>query len=247
MFARPILHRLDNEFGSFTVEELDYEGRPARVLFSGPHHAAQSGIPLDDNPRMLFDYNQRFIELALELEPKRILVLGGGALTLPTALLKVLTKTDITVIEIIKDLVVIAEKYFGYRTNNRLKIIIDDAETALKGQVKTIYDLILVDIYNDFVIPEKFITKDFANMINKYLAPSGIVAVNCIAGLFGESSLPAKRLTSVYNQSIGQVRTIQADSNYNHWSPQNLIIIAAKDKGLNEAFLKGYIEVSSLG
>jgi spermidine synthase len=244
MLTTPIIYQLNNEFGSFTVEELDYEGRPARVLFSGPRHAAQSGMPLDGNPKMLFDYNQRFLELALELEPNRILVLGGGTLTLPSALLRVLSRVDITVVDINKDLITLAETYFGYTPNRRLKIIIDDAETVMKKNKKNVYDLIIVDLYNNFIIPEKFRTTDFALLINQSLASNGLVAINCIAGLAGEAALPAKQLISIYVNTIGSVKTIQADNNYTHWSPQNLIIMAAKNRELDKTWLNNYIEVS---
>ena len=111
-----VLKQLDSQFGNFTVEELIYDGRKARVLFSGPLHAAQSGLALDGNPRLLFDYNQRFLELSLELRPKNILVLGGGTLTLPNALIKYLPKAQVTTVEINPELITLARKYLAIMT-----------------------------------------------------------------------------------------------------------------------------------
>jgi len=247
MFTNKIVHRLENEFGNFTVEELDYEGRKARVLFSGIHRAAQSGIALDDNPRMLFDYNQRFIELAFLLVPRKILVIGGGTLTLSTALLKFMPRVEITAIEINKDLIELAKNYFGYTPDPRLKIIIDDAESAIQTEVHDLYDLIFIDVYNDFVIPDKFRTKKFALLLSKILALNGVVATNCIAGVTGQAALPAKQLIASYAQTIGPVKIIQADLNDNHWIAQNLIIMASKGKRIDEKWLKGYIEVTFVG
>ena len=246
MFGRDVKYKLDNEFGSFTVEELIYEGRLARVLFSGPEHAAQSGIPLDGNPRMLFDYNQRFVELALELKPNNILVLGGGALTLPMALIDRLEKSFVTTVEINKDLIEVAKSYFNYLPNKRHKIIIADADDFVKANINK-YDLIFIDLYNDFVTPERFRIIGFAQLINNLLAKHSVLAINCISGLYGDYALPAKQLYSIYSKAVGPIRIIQADANYYQWLQQNLIIIVLKNKQLDEHWFSGYKEVSSIG
>src|ERR1700752_3186245 len=78
----------ETPYGHYTVVDTTYSNRPARVLYSGREfRTAQSGIALDDQDEMLFDYNQRFLELARGLEPKRALLIGGGAFTLPKRLL----------------------------------------------------------------------------------------------------------------------------------------------------------------
>jgi len=246
MLGRVVRHKLNNEFGSFTVEELIYEGRWARVLFSGPKHAAQSGIPLDDNPRMLFDYNQRFVELAMELQPNNILVLGGGALTLSMALLNSLEKSLVTTVEINKDLIAVAEAYFNYLPNIRHKIITTDASDFIKANSNK-YDLIYIDLYKDFVVPEKFKTIDFAQLVNNSLAKHGILAINCISGLYGDYAIPIKQLYSIYSKAVGPIRIIKADADYYQWVTQNLIIIALKNKQLDEHWFNGYAEVSPIG
>ena len=245
MFSWPIIHRLDNQFGNFTVEELDYEGRRARVLFSGPLRAAQSGIPLDNNPRLLFDYNQRFLELSLVINPKKVLILGGGTLTLANALLLHLPNAKLTVVEKNKDLIKIAESYFGYKTDKRLRLVIADAKDFM---VKTqfLYDLIIVDIYDDFVIPESFRGGSFAQLLGQALMPSGLVMANCIAGLYGESALPLRQLVAAYSHNIGKVVAIQADNQYQHWSPQNLIVMSSRCNQIDDAWLKGCVRVPKL-
>jgi hypothetical protein len=67
--------------GSYQVIDKTYSGRKARVLYSTMPRTAQSGIPLDGNSLMLFGYNQRLIELITHLNPKSILVIGGGVYT----------------------------------------------------------------------------------------------------------------------------------------------------------------------
>ena len=240
----PVVERLENEFGSFTVEELVYDGRQARVLFSGPLHSAQSGIPLDGNPRLLFDYNQLLYEAALELNPKRILVLGGGTMTLPSALFKALPKAKIRIVEIDKDLVDLANKYFDFKLGRKQKVIIDDAYKYL--QKKTVsYDLIIVDIYNDFTIPDQFLRLKFGSLLKKSLSPNGVVALNCISSISGEGSLPLRRTVYAYSSEIGDVRIIKVDNRYGESIPQNLIVLGSPDPARLKRLLTGKEEVDS--
>src|SRR6476469_4412698 len=95
-----ILVEGDTQHGHYVVADTIYSGRPARVLYSGNHQAAQSGVAKDDNPDLLFDYNQRFIELVRGLLPKKILLIGGGALSLPKALLEEFPEVSLDVVEL---------------------------------------------------------------------------------------------------------------------------------------------------
>ena len=63
-------------------------------------------MAVDDNPLLLFDYNQRLFELVTNLRPKSLLLIGGGAYTLPSALLAALPKLEITVVEVAPHLMI---------------------------------------------------------------------------------------------------------------------------------------------
>lgn len=242
MFGRQVIEQVYTDYGTFTVEELNYEGRPARVLFSAPMHTAQSGIPLDNNPRLLFDYNRCLLELAIEFGSKKILVLGGGTMTLPMALIDALSKTKVTVVEINHKLVDVAKKHFGFRENSRLELVVGDAEQFVAAN-KDKYSLILVDLYDNFTIPQHFRSLRFASSLKNRLDIDGLVATNCISSLEGEASRPLRQLSAAYSKEIGQTRALQADNEYFHWSPQNLIILATNGKELPSSLLKGCLEV----
>ena len=141
-----VVDRLQNDFGSFTVEDVIYEGRRARVLFSGPMHAAQSGLALDGKTKLLFDYNQLIREIAIDLKPRQILILGGGTMTLASALSYDLETAKIRVVEINKGLIDLAKDHFGYKPNHKIKVIIGDAYEYIQ-KTRTKYDLIITDIH----------------------------------------------------------------------------------------------------
>ncbi len=238
MFGRSVIKRLTNSFGVFSVEELKYENRLARVLFSGPQHAAQSGIPLDGNPRLLFDYNQLLLELSIDLNPATILVLGGGTLTLPMALVTNLQNVHVTVVEQNPDLIQLAEEYFDYRPNDRLKIEIGDA-FRLSKRLKARYDLIITDVFDNFTIPPAFRTLGFAQSIKNLLNTNGLIATNCIAATTGFAAQPLRQIVAAYSQAIGPVRAVKADRDYAYWTPQNMIVMAYADGIVNQALLTG--------
>jgi hypothetical protein len=122
--ADKILYEGDSKFDHYQVIDMVYVGRQARVLFSGQRAAAQSGIPKDGNNAMLFDYNQRFLELTLYLKPESILLIGGGAFTLPAEILKFLPKVKIDVVERDPNLKKISERFFDLKPHKNLNIIV---------------------------------------------------------------------------------------------------------------------------
>jgi len=105
MHPEKIIYETDTKLGHYQVVDMIYVGRAARVLFSGMRGSAQSAIPRDGDPSMLFDYNRRFLELVDSLKPKSLLVIGGGAFTLPMQVLQTFPDVQVNVIEYDSDLV----------------------------------------------------------------------------------------------------------------------------------------------
>ena len=220
-----VITTLDNEFGQFTVEELVYDNRRARVLFAGPLHAAQSGIPLDNNPHMLFDYNQLLLELTAEINPDSLLILGGGVLTLPTAITNTLVRTKVTVVEINVGLIELARQYFGYRQNARLKVIVDDAGRFMLNQ-RLKYDLIITDVFDNFTLPLKFRSRQFAAALAGALNTGGLVATNCISFISSDQNSPLGQIKASYAKAIGPTKIIKVDPSYPKEVSQNLIVVS---------------------
>lgn len=225
-----IIYKSRNQYGEYSVEEMDYDGRHARVLFSGPPlHAAQSGIGLDDNPRLLFDYNQRFLELALIVKPAKVLLLGGGPLTLVSVLAKHHFIKLITVIEQNADYVEIGKKFFDYNPSAKVEVLIEDAYLYMEANSQQ-YDLILVDLYDNFSIPFVFLSSKFAIMLQRSLSIKGVVAINCIASLEGKFTGPLANIVSVWGENIGHVQLYRAGREVFYWAQQNIIVIASPNR-----------------
>lgn len=213
---------------------MTYAGRTARLLFS-EQHAAQSGLAKDGRPELLFDYNQRFLELAQGLAPAHVLIIGGGAYTLPMALLAALPKMQVTVVEIDAGLLPIARRYFGLKANPRLSIIHQDGRAYLSQKPKKYYDLILLDAYIDSKIPASFTSEGVAGRLRAHLATDGIAAMNIIGAYWGRQAEELARLCQNWQGIFNNIELFPADKKGSLWMPQNLILAGQKGRPLGLA------------
>lgn len=116
-----------------------------------------------------------FAEVA---QMQNILVLGvAGGSVIKTLVNEINCKGKITGVEIDADVIKMANDYFGLDQIPNLEIVIDDAfEFVLKTKEK--YDLIVIDIFQDTVMPNFLFEKFFVNRIGFLLRPNGVLLFN---------------------------------------------------------------------
>jgi hypothetical protein len=153
----------------------------ATGLLTGPA-GVQSAVYKSGSSEPVFWYNQELARLAVAQKPARVLVLGGGAFTLPQYLAEQLPGSTIDVVEIDPELKAISEQYFHYKNPKNVNLIFDDARHYAQTTAQ-LYDMVIVDVYGDTSIPFSLITKEFSDALHARVAPTGTVAVNVIAGL----------------------------------------------------------------
>lgn len=109
---------------------------------------------------------------------QHILVLGvAGGSVIKTLMDEVHYKGKITGVDIDSDIIKIANEYFHLDKIKNLEIIIDDAfEFVLKTKDK--YDLIIIDIFQDTIMPNFLFEKFFIDRICFLLKNKGIVLFN---------------------------------------------------------------------
>lgn len=211
-------------FGHYRIEDEIYNGRKARVLYAGDKLVAQSGLARDDNEELLFDYNQRFLELAAGMNPDRVLVLGGGVLTLPTALVRKLPGVHVDVVERDAKLIELAQKYFEYQPNEHLVVYIGDGVEFL-ASTRAKYDLIIMDVFDEARIPPGFQTPAFMRVAQKHLRVHGLIAINCIASLQGRNSLVLHSLHDLLTATFRAVKIYAASRDASEWMTENYLIL----------------------
>lgn len=216
-----------SDFGTYRIVETIYEGRPARVLFSDDN-APQSGVALDDEPDLLFDYNQRLLEIALSIRPKTVLVIGGGMLTLPLALSQHFSDITIDVVEIDELLPQLARRYFGV-DDPRIRVTVQDGRQYMQ-QCASQYDLIIIDAFSGLNVAQPLLQEDIVQHYARSLRPAGVVAVNFISKYYTRRPSLAHELQATFLDQYKSVELYPADCDYSKHAEQNIVLCAAVDQ-----------------
>lgn len=198
-------NEIDTASAHYSIFEGFRDGRYARGISTGPN-GTQSGVYLDNPDELLFWYTQRMAEL-VEAAPQhdRILVLGGGAFTLPQYLAKTYPKSQVDVVEIDPQLADIARQHFYFRDPANVKLIFEDARTYV-NRAQQPYDIILVDVYSDASVPFSLMTKEYGQHIKRLLQKDGVVGVNMIAAQTGACSDLLAAMDAPYRQNLTEVK-----------------------------------------
>lgn len=171
-------------YEKIVVRDLEYQGRPTRVLMQDRN--INSGMFIDDG-RMAFGYT-RYFDLYRLFQPdlKRALVIGGGAYSVPKAILHNLPAAIVDVAEIEPKLLPLAHEYFGLPKSDRLNNHVVDGRRFLHDSRDT-YDLIFVDVYSAFAsVPMQFTTQEYFQLVNTRLNTGGVYIANFYGSLSAE-------------------------------------------------------------
>ena len=212
-------------FVHYSIIDTIYNNRPARILYTDNQSAAQSGLPFDNKPEMLFDYSQRFIEIVEGIKPKNVLILGGGAMTLPSKINSLFPEIYIDVFEIDGGLIELASKYFNFKQNSHLQVFIGDARQLLKSTTQK-YDLILTDVFNSLDIPKQFNQPELPFEIKNCLNPKGLSAMNIIAAYYGPSALNLRKTEANFKKAFKNTAIFLGGDSFSLWMSQNFILLA---------------------
>lgn len=113
-----------------------------------------------------------------KLEIKNCLILGLGGGTVVNLINKNWPDSKITGVDIDPEIVGLGKKYLGLDEGS-VKISIQDAQTFVKIHPSgAFYDLIIVDLYNGDVFPEKFEKTVFLTKIKGLLSKNGVAVFN---------------------------------------------------------------------
>jgi len=145
----------------------------------------QSCVALADRNRLVFDYTRMMMAaLYLNPAPRRVLIIGLGGGTLPSALQKILPDATIDTVEIDPAVVRVATKYFGFMPGRQTTVYEADGRVFVKRmqRQRVRYDLVLLDAFDHEYIPEHLLTREFLLEVRGLLAVGGVLAANTFAG-----------------------------------------------------------------
>jgi spermidine synthase len=171
----------DGIYEKITIYDGEYAGRPTR-FFQQDH--SSSGAMFFDSDELVLDYTKYYVLYKVfKSDVKNALVIGGGAYSIPKALLKDLPEASVDVSEIEPSLFGLAQKYFNVAESERLNNYTDDGRRLLYDTAKK-YDLIFSDVYYSlYSIPAHFTTREFFEIAKEKLNKDGVFIANLIGNL----------------------------------------------------------------
>ena len=169
--------------------------------------------------QMVLTYTRMMMGALLVMpNPARILVVGLGGGTLPTALAELLPGAAIDVVEIDSAVTAVARRFFGFAPGPTMRVVVQDARvfTRRAARADKRYDLIMLDAFHGDYIPEHLMTLEYLRETRALLSPRGVVAANT----FRDTRL-ADHESETYFQAFGPF------INFTTGFSQNRVILAS--------------------
>lgn len=115
--------------------------------------------------------------VALIPPPRRALVVGLGAGTVPMFLRSALPASGVEVVELDPAIVDIAREWFDLVQDRRLRVTIGDGREFLEKEGRR-FGLVVLDAYSESSIPPHLATREFLETVRQRLEPDGAVLAN---------------------------------------------------------------------
>lgn len=210
-----------------------------RLLITGPG-GYQSGITTERPNELIFWYPQVIARAVADAPQKNnILILGGGAYTIPRHLAGQYPDSKIDVVEIDPKLADISAEHFYYAKPANVNHISSDARTYINTTEEK-YDIIIVDVYSDASVPFTILTREYGVGIRGVALPDAVILANIIA-----DDSPSSSCQSFFKASLTPYADNFKNGSYlkQHDGVANII---AMFTDMDDFSLLGYTPVSSL-
>ena len=209
--------------------------RPIEAMTFDPH-STQSAM-FTDSDELVFEYT-KFYHLISVLRPgfQRSLMIGGAGYSFPKAYLAKYPNGSLVVVEIDPTLTEIAQRRFGLRENERLRIAHEDGRLFLNRAATASYDVVMMDAFGSlFSVPYHLTTIEAVSQIHRTLTEEGVVVFNLGSAIRGNASLFLQAELATYRQVFPIVHLFKVRPERGDEELQNLIVVACKRECLPSA------------
>lgn len=224
--ADRILHRENSLYSQIVVKQ---DGAVVCLQFDVRRNLRNQSCIRKNRPKeMVFAYTKMTMaSLLFTPSPKRILVVGLGGGTLPMAFSDLFPDAEIESLEIDPAVVRVAEKYFNYRSSERVRVHVQDARVWVKRARLSgdqLFDLIILDAFNGEYIPEHLMTIEFFEDLKSLMAPGATLVSNTftISELYNHESV-------TYTRAFGRFINFRI-----HESANRVIIVPPEELAVEE-------------
>jgi len=185
-YAQRLLHQERSLYRNIFVTQ---SGDELCMLFRYPVPLGRESCKLMSEPdKLIFDYTQMMMAgLYLNPKPARLLIIGEGGGSIPTALQQMFPDTQIDLVELDPAVDRIAKRYFDFKPGPKMRVVLEDGRVFVKRAVaqRPNYNMIMLDAFDADYIPEHLLTREFLQEVKSILAPDGVI----VANTFSNSSL----------------------------------------------------------
>lgn len=171
-----VMEERETQFGRIAVLE---KGR-TRYLAYGPgtQFVYQSAVDLDRPHELAAPYMRLMMLGVVYANPyARIVQVGVGAGNMAGYAIRTFPDAAVHAIDIDRDVLELGARYFGLSPHPRLHVHVDDGRRWLE-RTNDVFDLIMLDAYDDASIPAPLRGGDFFKIVAARLAPWGVVMQN---------------------------------------------------------------------
>ncbi len=179
-YGEQVLHEYKSLYRNVTVIE-NSRTRCVRLKNKRNPYNSQSCYLKAAPSELLFFYSKAMMSvLATQPDGQKILSVGLGGGTMPTAIHSYFKNMDVTTVEIDPKMLEAARDYMGFTAGERNQVVIQDARFFIKKQVAkgAQYDVVLLDAFNGEYIPEHLTTQEFLQEVKSIMKPGGVLLSN---------------------------------------------------------------------
>lgn len=195
---RKVLHRFQGENYIEVVEE----GEHRSLYFQNA--VVQSRIDRKTPSRLLLRYTRYMMAASLLVlpRPKNVLLIGVGAGALLHFFHHYFPDVYVDGIDYSEEIIEIARRFFVIPENERIRVYHHDGLDYLQRHNEKVYDLILVDAFDDMGMAKTIYSADFFKAARQGLGENGIICCNLWSG---QDTLYARARKAVEQHSMSRV------------------------------------------
>ena len=179
-----VVYSKDGVYEKISIYDGELDGRKIRFFHQDKSESGAMFLDTDDPTDLVYEYTKYYsIYKVFKPDVQNALVIGGGAYSIPKALLADFPQAEVDVAEIEPLLLDLAQRYFEVKKNSKIHNFTEDGRRLLRTSEKK-YDLIFSDVYYSlFSIPAHFTTKEFFSLAKEGLSQDGVFMANLIGDL----------------------------------------------------------------
>jgi len=225
------LHHQQTLYASVAVtESVGRDDRMVRALWQNGGSSSAEFVDTGDPAHPYVDASGSLLEPVID-RVQSMLVLGGAALSLPTAFSRWRPDLIIDVVEIDPVVTALAEEYFAYGRDEyaNIRVVHEDVRVHLRNSEER-YDLIYMDVFDHLLtVPWTMVTVEALTAMADHLEPDGLFVVNVLSPLAGPGLAFIERFQATLDEVFPTWVIYPATPDQDATATQNLIVVAGLD------------------